>query len=140
MSLNSEYLKIGHDIIQAAFEVRRVAGKGMRERFYQHAMAYELRERGYDVKSEVLIPALYKGIVIDGSYEADLIVDNRVILELKSISVMREYDGRQLLSYLKLSDFKLGYLINFGTKDFSIGKFNDPIPYTKGIYRFVNGI
>ena len=138
MALNEEYAQIGNDIIGAAFEVRKTVGKGLREKYYEAALAFEISNKGYDVKRQVAIPALYKGFVVDDSYQADLIVDNRVVIELKATSCMREEECRQLLTYLKLSDYKLGYLINFGAANFGIGKTKEKLPYENGIYRFVN--
>ena len=140
MALNKEYLDIGHDIIGAAFDVNKYAGKGLREKYYQYALAYELREKGYDVKLEVEVPALYRGIRIENSYYADLVVDDRVIIEVKAVPIMTKAECSQLYSYLRLSDFRLGYLINFGAKDFSTGRTDEGMPLRHGIYRYVNNI
>lgn len=140
MALNEKYIQIGSDIIGSAFEVMKSAGKFMRERYYEAALVYELKERGYEVKRQVAIPALYKGIAIEDSYQADIIVNNEVIIEVKAITTMREDECRQLLTYLKLSGLHLGYLINFGARDFQMGKTSEKLPYTNGIYRFVNNI
>lgn len=138
--LNQDYLDIGRDIIGAAFDVRKSTNRFMRERYYEAALAYELEKRGYSVVRQVAIPAIYKGLKIEDSYQADIIVDSRVIIEIKALTTMKEEECRQLLSYLKLSGLKLGYLINFGSKDFRIGKTSEKLPYLKGIYRFVNNI
>ena len=140
MALNEDYITIGQDIIGASFEVMKNAGRFMRERYYEASLAYELIQRGYDVKRQVTIPALYKGIQVEDSYIADVVVDGRVIIEIKAIPYMKDEEWRQLMSYLKLSGFKLGYLINFGAKDFSVGKSSEKSPYLKGIYRLVNNI
>ena len=135
-----EYRDLGHDIIGSAFDVRRNTGRGLREKFYEAALAYELTKRGHRVKRQVPIPARYDDIIIDDSYQADLIVDEKVIIELKAVSVLKEVECRQLYTYLRLSEYKLGYLINFGTDDFSIGRNDEPLPYYRGIYRFVNNL
>ena len=140
MALNDDYSKIGSDIIGAAFEVMRTSGKGLREKYYEAALEYEIIQKGHEVKRQVVIPALYKGKEIEDCYQADLIVDDRVIIEVKAITTMREEECRQLITYLKLSGNRLGYLINFGARDFKIGKSNEPLPYRHGIYRFVNNI
>lgn len=140
MALNNEYLKIGSDIIGAAFEVRNMVGRGLRERYYESALAYELSSCGYDVKCQVTVPALYKGVLIDDAYKADIVVDNRVIIEVKAAGQIGEAECRQLLTYLKLSDFRLGYVINFGVESFRTGKLSDPLPYRRGIYRIVNNL
>ncbi|MCH5217984.1 MAG: GxxExxY protein [Muribaculaceae bacterium] len=138
MSDIDEYNAIGSKIIGAAFEVRKTAGKGLQERFYEAAFVYELRERGLDVKTQVMIPAIYKGVKVEDSYQADIVVNDKVIIELKAVGYMSETECRQLITYLKLSHFKLGYLINFGANDFCIGHTNERLPYKKGIYRFAN--
>ena len=130
--------KIGHDIIGAAFTVRRNTGRGMLEKFYEKALMYELQKLHYDVKSQVAIPAIYCGEVISEAYRADIVVEDKVIIELKAISSMDDIESCQLYTYLKLSGYKLGYLINFGARDFSIGSLHDGAPFDKGIYRLAN--
>ena len=140
MALNDEFVDIGYDIIGAAFDVIKHSGRFMREKYYEAALAKELADRGHDVKRQVTIPALYRGVEIDDSYLADIVVDDKVIIEIKAITTMKESECRQLLSYLQLSGYKLGYLINFGARDFRVGKSSEPLPYINGIYRFVNNI
>jgi len=140
MALADEFKQIGYDIIGAAFTVRNETGRGLREIYYKKALAWELQERGYNVEREVLVPALYKGMEIADAYQADIVVDNRVVVEVKATGKMGEAEARQLITYIKLSGFKLGFLINFGTRDFSTGRISDRLPYDKGIYRVVNGI
>lgn len=140
MALDTEFLQIGSDIIGAAFEVRKSAHRGLRETYYRDALAWEITQRGYEVQTESLIPALYKGISIGKALQADIVVDNRVIIETKAIPNMSDREARQLITYLKLSGTRLGYLINFGAKNFTNGRLTDPFPYDKGIYRIVNGI
>lgn len=140
MSLNEEYLKIGYDIIGAAYEVRNTTGRHLREIYYRRALSWELRQMGYVVENEVLIPAVYKGVEIDDAYKADIVVDNRVVIEVKALGKMGEAEARQLLTYLHLSDFRLGYLINFGAKTFKNGRLDEHLPYEMGIYRIANKI
>ncbi len=140
MALNKDYLEIGYDIIGCAYEVRNTSGRLLREKYYRDSLTWELRQRGYEVENEVLVPALYKGVEIGEAYKADIVVDNRVVVETKAIVNLGEKEVRQLITYLKLSDFKLGYLINFGTRTFRNGKLTDPFPYDKGIYRLVNNL
>ena len=140
MNLFDEYNLIGSDIIGAAFDVRNNVGLGLREKYYESALAYEIAQRGHEVKRQVEVAATYKGQIIDDSYFADIIVDDKVIVEVKAIGTMKEAESRQLLTYLRLSDFKLGYLINFGAKEFRIGRIDEKLPYKKGIYRIVNNL
>ena len=133
-------MKIGGEIIGAAFDVRKNSGKGLRESYYQAALTYELKQRGLQVDTQVLVPAYYRGIKISDSYLADIVVENKVIIELKAIRDMKEAEISQIITYLKLSGFKLGYLINFGAKDFKLGNTRDSLPWEYGIYRIANKI
>ena len=140
MALPPEFIKVGSDIIGSAFEVRQSAHRGLRESYYRDALAWELQQRGYDAQTEALIPALYKNISISKALQADIVIDNSVVIETKAIAIMSDREVRQLITYLKLSGMRLGYLINFGAKNFAIGKLSDQFPYDKGIYRIANGI
>ena len=140
MEQPADYLRIGHDIIGSSFNVRNEAGRGLREIFYKKALAWELQQKGHDVQIEVTVLAVYKCNIIEDAYKADIVVDGRVIIETKAVGRMGEAEVRHLLTYLKLSGFKLGYLINFGAWNFTTGRMSDPFPYDKGIYRFVNKI
>lgn len=112
--------------------------------YYEAALAHELRLRGHKVDRQVCIPVKYKEIIIDEPYRADIVVDNKVIIELKALRYIHGDIVRQLITYLKLSGLKLGYIINFGASDFCIGsikRWDDHTKqYEKGIYRLVNGI
>lgn len=140
MALNPEYIKIGHDIIGAAFNVRKEAGRGLREKYYEAALAWEISQTGHCAERQKLMPCMYKGHVVGNAYSSDITVDNRVIIEVKAISFMTSEEVRQLLTYMKLTGIKLGYLINFGSKNFCIDKIAEQEIYDKGIYRLVNGI
>lgn len=135
-----DYNKIGYEIIGSAFEVRKQVGPGLRERFYECALAWELRNKGLKVEQQVLLPAFYKGCRIDNSYMIDLLVNDEIIVEVKAVSMLTESECRQTLTYLKLSNLKLGYLINFGAKSFSPGNIGENPPYIRGIYRFANNL
>lgn len=140
MTLNKDFEKIGYDIIGSAYAVRKEAGRGLREKYYEQALAWEISQKGYSVKTQVSLPALYKGIEIGDSFLADVVVEGRVIIEVKALRYITESEIRQLNTYLKLADFRLGYLINFGVEDFSTKKFNGEYPLSGGIYRLVNDI
>lgn len=140
MALNPEFEQIGRDIIGACFNVRKEAGRGLREKYYEAALAWEISKCGYIVERQKTIPCTYKGVEIDNAYISDIIVDNRVIIEVKALGYMTEEESRQLLTYMRLSGIKLGYLANFGARDFCMGRLDDQIPYKKGIYRLVNNI
>ncbi|MBD5195880.1 MAG: GxxExxY protein [Bacteroides sp.] len=141
MALNPEYEKIGYDIIGCAFEVRRAVGGKLGEKYYRDALAWELNRLGYSVDRERPIKVKYKGEVIASPYFADLVIDDRVIIELKALRQFKEAEIRQIMTYLSLSDIRLGYLINFGVEDFRIGNLSsEHYPFIHGIYRIVNKI
>ncbi len=114
MALNEKYIHIGRDIIGSAFEVRKNSGKGLREHYYKHALACELTALGYKVEIEGKIEVKYKGEIITDAYKADLVINDCVIIETKAITHMYEDQFRQLYTYLHLSKYELGYLINSG--------------------------
>ncbi|ART81792.1 GxxExxY protein [Oceanisphaera profunda] len=96
----------------AVFEVYRNLGHGFLESVYQNALLYELRHLGLSVESEVPLSVVYKGQVV-GEYRADLVVDNMVLLELKSQTMLHSTADAQLVNYLKATGIKIGLLINF---------------------------
>jgi len=107
--------EISYKIIGAALEVRKTLGVGLLESAYEVALAYELRELGFEVKSQVVLPLKYKSEIIDNAYRVDLIVEDKVIIEVKSVLEINPISYSQILTYLKLTNIKLGLLINFNT-------------------------
>jgi GxxExxY protein len=105
---------IGSIVIDAAFEVHRNLGPGLLETVYETAMAHELDQRSLLVQRQLVIPVEYKGVRFDEGFRADIIVGNKVILELKSVESVTEAHKKQLQTYLRLTGCKLGYLLNFG--------------------------
>jgi GxxExxY protein len=96
-------------------------GPGLLETAYEHCLMYELKKLGLNVQNQVLLPLIYKGIEIDAGYRIDLLVENKIIIELKSVSEINPIFVAQTLTYLKLSNLKLGLLINFNTQLFKDG-------------------
>jgi GxxExxY protein len=103
-------------IIGAAIEVHRELGPGLLESAYEACLIYELRLRELKVESQKSLPVFYKDVMLDCGYRLDLVVENQVIVEIKSVSAITALHEDQLLSYLKLSDCKRGLLINFNVK------------------------
>ncbi|MDE6696187.1 MAG: GxxExxY protein [Muribaculaceae bacterium] len=129
---------ITYDIIGAAFEVRKQCGKGLLENYYEAALAYELELKGHKVNRQVLVPALYKGVPVKDPYKIDILVDNEIIVELKSVSHLISENFSQLATYLWLTDKKVGLLINFSAKDFRSGTWTKEKPdYNIGIVRII---
>lgn len=119
--------ELSYKIIGAALEVHKTLGVGLLENAYEVALAYELKEMGFKVETQLLLPLKYKNEIIDNAYRIDLIVEEKVIVEIKSVLEIHPIFYSQILTYLKLTDIKLGLLINFNT------------PLIKdGIHRIVN--
>ncbi len=102
-----------YKIIGCAMKVHTALGPGLLESVYEKALEYELRKAGLEVKSQVALPFVYEEIKFDIGFRLDLLVENTVILELKSVENLSEVHHKQLLTYLKLTNKKLGLLMNF---------------------------
>ena len=107
--------EIAKKIVDAAIEVHReLGGPGLLESVYEEALIYELREKGLPVERQKQVPICYKGQVLSTPLRLDILVGNRVIVEVKAVSNGNSVFESQLLTYLRLTDLKLGLLINFG--------------------------
>ncbi len=113
---------ITYQINGAAFEVNRVLGHGFLEKVYEKALLVELRERGLRVQAQVPLEVSYKGRLV-GEYFADLVVEDQVIVELKSVKKLDKIHEAQLLHYLKATGFKVGLLVNFAHPQAEIKRF-----------------
>jgi GxxExxY protein len=114
MELAMHENEIAKVVVDIAFHIHQTFGPGMLESAYQAVMIHELNKRGLKVQSEVAIPIVYEGIQISTGFRADMIVEDKLIIELKSIEMVMPVHKKQLLTYLRLADKKLGLLINFG--------------------------
>ena len=103
-------------IIGAAIDIHRALGPGLLESAYETCLIYELRLRKLKVESQKSMPLFYKDVMLDCGYRVDLVVEDQVIVEVKSVSSLAPIHEAQLLSYLKLSDCEIGLLINFNVK------------------------
>ena len=101
------------DIIGAAIEVHRALGPGLLESAYELCLMYELRLRRLNVEHQKPLPIFYKDVILDCGYRLDIVVENQVIVEIKAVSGIAPIHEAQLLSYLKMSNYKRGLLINF---------------------------
>jgi len=106
--------EIANVIVNAAYKIHTTLGPGLLESVYEAIMAYELQKRGLMAVRQVPIPVIYENIEFDEGFRADLVVNEKVIKELKSIEKVAPVHKKQLLTYLKLADKRLGLLINFG--------------------------
>jgi len=103
-------------IIGAAIEVHRVLGPGLLESAYEHCLVYELELLGLQVEQQKSLPLVYKEISIDQGYRIDLLVEGKVIVEIKTVEHLTDAHIAQILTYMKLSNCKVGLLINFNVK------------------------
>jgi len=103
-------------IIGAAIEVHRTLGPGLLESAYQECLLFELKSQNLNVEKEKALPIVYKDIKLDHGYRIDLLIENRIVLELKTVETLTAVHQAQILTYLKLGNYPIGLLINFHTK------------------------
>lgn len=121
--------EVSYLIRGAIFKVYNHLGPGLLESAYEAALCYELRKSDLNVTSQVALPLLYEGVKLDVGYRIDLIVEGKVLVEIKSIETLLEVHHKQVLTYLKLSGIKLGLLVNFNCMEID-----------KSIFRKVNNL
>ena len=120
---------VSYKIRGAIFKVHKTLGPGLLESVYESALAYELIQAGLHVKTQVAIPVQYEDVKLDIGFRLDMLVHNLVIIEIKSVEEFSRVHHKQLLTYMKLTNIKLGLLVNFNTDSID-----------KGIIRKVNGL
>jgi len=121
--------EIGTIVVDAAIQVHQALGPGLLESVYEIVLAHELQERGLHVMRQVAIPIVYKDHLFNEAFRADIVLNEKVILELKSVERVTPAHKKQIQTYLHLTGYKLGYLLNFGE---ALMKY--------GITRAVNGL
>jgi GxxExxY protein len=122
--------EISKAVIGAAIETHKeLGGPGLLEDVYEEALSYELKIRGFTVERQVRVPVVYKGMAVKSPLVLDLLVNDRLIVEIKAVEKVNPLFQAQLLTYLRLTGKKLGLLINFGEKR-----------VTEGIHRVANGL
>jgi GxxExxY protein len=105
--------KVGKTVLDAAFKVHTTLGPGLLESVYETCTAFEVRESGLQVATQMALPVVYKDIKMDAGLRLDMLVDDCVIVEFKSVETMNPVYDAQLITYLKLTGIRLGFLINF---------------------------
>ena len=115
-------------IIGAAIEVHNTLGPGLLESVYEECLIHELREIGLEVKEQVVVPIHYKGTKIKSKLKVDLLVQDKIIVELKAVQELSPIHAAQLLTYLKISNYRLGLLFNF-----------NELKIKNGLRRIING-
>jgi GxxExxY protein len=128
-TLPMEENEISFKIRGSIFKVYNSLGPGLLESVYEAALAYELQELNLRVETQVPIPVIYNQIRLDLGFRADMIVEKKVLIEIKSIENIAEVHHKQVLTYLKLTGIKLGLLVNFNSEEIS-----------RSIFRKVNGL
>jgi GxxExxY protein len=121
--------ELAKTVVDVAFHIHTALGPGLLESVYQKVLAYELRKRGLQVEEEVSLPVIWDEVKMDVGFRVDLFVNRRLIVELKSIEKVARVHKKTLLTYLRLSDCRLGLLLNFGEELMKTG-----------ISRVVNGL
>ena len=121
--------QIGTIIVDCAFQAHQTLGPGLLESTYEACLVYELQQAGLKAEAQKALPVVYKDVTLDVGYRVDILVEDKMIIENKSVAELNDVHTAQILSYLKLSGCKLGYLINFNV---SLIKY--------GINRLVNNL
>ena len=121
--------EISYKVRGAIFKVFNALGPGLLESAYEVVLSHELRKEGLEVKTQVPLPLIYDELKMDVGYRIDLLVENKVIIEIKSVESLAEVHHKQVITYLKLSGLKLGLLVNFNCTEID-----------KSIFRKVNGL
>lgn len=113
MKTNEQIERIATQVVDAMITVHRELGPVLLESTYQACLSHELRSRGIEVKRELALPVMYRGLQIEAGYRIDMLVDDCVVIENKSVQALAPIHEAQLLTYLKLADHRLGFLVNW---------------------------
>ncbi len=113
---SGRYEYLAKNIFEACLEVHKTMGPGLMESVYESCLLKELEIRNIEVKSQIPIPIIYKGFKIDKDYKIDILVDNEIIIELKTCEALLPVHSAQIISYLKLADKRMGFLVNFNVR------------------------
>lgn len=121
MSRDEELEQIAASVVDAGFHLHRTFGPGLLESAYEQLLFADLTERGFRVSRQVSVPLRYKSIVIENAFKIDLLVENQLVVELKSVEKLIPLHGKQVLTYLRVMNLPLGFLMNFGEATFKSG-------------------
>lgn len=112
---------VGRAVVDAGLAVHRALGPGLLESAYEHCLAYELNSRGLSLRRQAALPIVYADTELDAGYRLDLLVEESVIIEIKAVEALTRLHEAQVLTYLKLSKRRLGFLMNFNVMMFKTG-------------------
>ncbi len=113
--ISKEVDAVASEIVDAAFTVHASLGPGLLESIYELCLLHELKKRGLRVERQVSLPVIYDGIQFDAGFRLDLVVESLVVIELKAVEILLPIHKAQLLTYLKLSGYRLGLILNFNS-------------------------
>lgn len=116
VELSEELNALSYKIIGLAIEVHRELGPGLLESAYQQCLFYEIQKAGLKVEKEIMLPIIYKEIKFDQGYRIDLLIEDKLVIELKTVESYTSIHFAQILTYLKLGNYPLGLLINYNSK------------------------
>ncbi len=116
-----EINKITHEILDSAYKVHSSLGPGLLESAYQACLVYELKKKGFKVETEKPLPIIYEEVKLDCGYRIDILVEDAVVVELKTVEAFTDVHMAQVLTYLRFSEKKVGLLLNFYTKSLKDG-------------------
>ncbi|MFI4862062.1 MAG: GxxExxY protein [Phycisphaerales bacterium JB063] len=116
-------------VVDAAMKVHQALGPGLLESVYERILMYELRKRGLRVEAQIPVPIVFDGLAFDEAFRCDLLVEGKVVVELKSVEEVKNVHKKQVLTYLRLMDLRVGLLLNFGCELMK-----------QGIHRISNGM
>lgn len=120
--------EIAKIIIDAGLKIHRTLGQGLYEKVYEECLEYELKNRGLSVERQKFLSIQYENLKVSNAFKIDLLIENRVVVEIKAQETLDNFHNAQLLNYLKLGNYKLGLLLNFNSNLFK-----------NGINRIING-
>ena len=119
--IDPETDKLAKEVVDAAFQVHKNLGPGLLENAYETCLLYEITQKGLRVERQVEVPLVYKGVQMNAGFRLDLLVENKIIVEIKAIEHLLPVHRAQVLTYLKLAKLKLGFLINFNEETLKQG-------------------
>jgi GxxExxY protein len=118
---SAEVDALARAIVDSGLKVHRALGPGLLESAYEHCLAHELGQRGLVVRRQVGLPIIYDGVALDAGYRLDLVVNSRIVVEVKAVEALTRLHEAQILTYLRLSGMPLGFLMNFNVDLFKNG-------------------
>ena len=119
--ISADLDRLARLIVDSGLKVHKALGPGLLESAYEHCLAYELSERDIPIKRQVPLPIIYAGATLDAGYTPDLVAGDSIIIEIKAVEALTRLHEAQILTYLKLSGLRLGFLMNFNVSLFKSG-------------------